>query len=116
MHPVSKCFKLKMVSIDRVVSIKAKHVKMLTREERRPITISHQSDIMLILDFEQHNIQLFQSLLEAVAPDLECRSKSRDTNVLSTVWLLSNDESYRGVADSFISVIGNTSQHFLVRF
>lgn len=61
---------------------------------------SHQSDIMLILDFEQHNIQLFQSLLEAVAPDLECRSKSRDTNVLSTVWLLSNDESYRGVADS----------------
>lgn len=57
---------------------------------------------MLILDFEQHNIQLFQSLLETVAPDLECRSKSRDTNVLSTVWLLSNDESYRGVADSFI--------------
>lgn len=48
-----------------------------------------------------------------MAPYLDCRSNTLETKVLSTVWLLSNAESYRGVADRFGLSKGSLHHIFL---
>lgn len=54
------------------------------------------------LHYTTHQNYLFQTLCEWIAPHLPAeRTVSVEKKMLATLWVLSNKESYRGVADRF---------------
>lgn len=57
---------------------------------------------------------LFQLLLEELMTDLKCRVVEPVSKLLSVIWLLATEESYRSVADRFGMSKGSLHFHMLV--